>query len=291
MQNAPDATAVAGCSTYSGSVTIATSAPQQLSLDTSLQEIDGDLEVVNATDLASLSFGSLQRISGAFHLEALTALTDLRMPQLTRVGSIDWNHCNALQGLTFNTGISIVDQGVSIQDTNLQQLDAINVKGASSVIIANNRRLSSLNWQLGYVNQSLIINANQPNTGGLNTSFPNLQSVGNMDISNASSLDLPSLSKVQTSLTIYGSYFQNLAFPNLTQSGGFSINNNNQLSNLSIPMLGQVTGALRIFNNDNLGGTIELPALKQVGGALNLTGSFSAYVTSSHCLPCPQLVC
>ena len=277
MQAAADATAVAACSTYSGAVTIATSAPQQLNLDNSLQEIDGDLNVVNCTDLASLSFGSLQRVQGTFRLNSLTALTNLEMPQLTRVGSIDWSHCNALQGLVFNTGIQTVDQSVIIQDTNLQSVDAINIKGARSVLVANNRRLGSLNWQLGYVNDTLVINANQPNTGGLNTSFPNLMSAGSIDISNASSLIMPSLAKVQQSLTVYGSYFQTLSLPNLTQAGGVSINNNAQLSNLSLPMLGQDSGALRVFNNDNLGGTLSFPAVKQIGGALNLTGSFSRY--------------
>lgn len=274
IQNSGDASAVAACPTYSGDVIIATDAPSQLQFDGSLQEIDGVLNATMASNVTSLSFGSLQRITKDFILEGVTMLSELRMPQLSRVGSIQWNHCPALQGLDFDTGISSVDNQVDIQDTQIFNLDTINIGGALSLNIANNQRLNSLRWSLQYVNKTMVINANHKD-GGLNTSFPNLESAGSVDISNVSSLEMPSLSQVDQQVSVYGSYFSDLSFPNLTKSQGALIHDNSMMQRLSMPKFSQCSGALRVYNNDALQGTISFPAVQMVGGSLNMTGAFS----------------
>ena len=245
-----------------------------MSFDGSLTEIDGDFNAVNCDNVNQLSFDSLQSITGRFHLQNMSVLYQLSVPQLSQINQLEWTSL-ALNGLDFGDGLQRVSS-LTIADTFINKLDSINLKSANSISIANNRNLQSINWQLTNVSQGLTLNSNGGVAGGqLNAKFPNLMAAGFLDISNVSSLQLPSLGKTSNTISVYGSSLQSLMMPNLTQSKGLSIKNNKQLHEISFPKFRDCEGGLGVSSNDNLGGTISFPSLQTIRGALNVTGSFT----------------
>ncbi|KAI9728745.1 MAG: hypothetical protein M1828_002851 [Chrysothrix sp. TS-e1954] len=273
IQNQGDASAVAACTTFSGSVAVATGAPSMLSFDGELTTITEDFTIVNASNLDSLSAGSLQKVGGMFRMFGLTTLSSLTMPDLSQVDDLRWQTLPALQGITF--GSFETASNIFIQDTAIQKLDQLNVKMANTINVANNQFLTSIDWDITNCTGAFNVNSNNAN-GGLTASFSSLQSVGGLFVSNVSSLELGALSNVNGSLAVSGSSIKSLACPNLTMTtNGLTISNNQQLTNISFPMLKEDNGNVAVINNNNLGGVLTFPALTTIRGALNCTGSFS----------------
>ena len=277
-----DASALASCTTYSGSVAIPTglSVPtdqnghQELSID-GVQVITGNLTVTNAIMLASLSFGSLQSIGG-FELGGLTVLSELSMPQITKVNQLNFTALPALQQLSFggtgitqassilitNTGLSSL-QGIN----NLQEVDVFNVN--------NNPSLQNISLQVTSIKNSLDIEANDGYVTGLQTSFPLLETAQNMTFRNCSSVSLPSLANVSEDLGFYGNTMQFFAAPNLTTCGGLIFVDNTDLTNISLPLLTSINASYQIANNTQLKIINGFQKLSIIGGALDFNGNFT----------------
>jgi len=226
----------------------------------------------NVTQLTGLTSGTLETISDSFTLNGLTILTTLNFPRLTQVGTLDWTALPALQGLSFTTGIQ--EAGVvSIQNTQLNTLDGINLQMVDSMTIANNPYLNDINMQLGNITQALILEANGRN---VSATFPNLEWAFNMTFRNVSSVSIPSLAAVNGSVGFYANFFDSIAGPNLTTVGGsLSFVSNEDMTNLSFPALTTVNGGLQVANNTKLENVDGFPALKTVGGALDFNGNFT----------------
>ena len=271
IQNAGDASALASCSTFSGSIAIATGTTDQISLD-GVQTITGSLTADNVTQLTGLSGSSLEVIRDSFTLNGLTILTTLNFPRLAEVGTLDWTALPALQGLSFTTGVQQASV-VSIQNTQLNTLDGINLQMVDSMTIANNPYLNDINMQLGNITQALILEANGRN---VSATFPNLEWAFNMTFRNVSQVSIPSLAAVNGSVGFYANFFESIAGPNLTSVGGsLSFVSNEAMTNLSFPELTTVNGGLQVANNTALEDIDGFPALKTVGGALDFNGNFT----------------
>jgi len=277
-----DASGLASCTTYSGSVAIPTglSVPtdqnghQDLSID-GVQVITGNLTVTNAIMLASLSFGDLQSIGG-FELGGLTVLSELSMPQLSKVDQLNFTALPALQQLSFGgTGISqassilITNTGLSSLQgiNNLQQVDFFNVN--------NNPSLQNISLQVTSIKNSLDIEANDGYVTGLQTSFPLLETAQNMTFRNCSSVSLPSLANVSEDLGFYGNTMQTFAAPNLTTCGGLIFVDNTDLTNISLPALTSINASYQIANNTQLKIINGFQKLSIIGGALDFNGNFT----------------
>ncbi|KAK3673731.1 cell wall protein Ecm33 [Recurvomyces mirabilis] len=271
IQSQGDATALAACQTFTGSIAIASTAVNQIALD-GIQRISGSLIANNVTQVTALSGSSLTQIDDSFMLNGLTILTSLNFPRLEAVDTIDWEALPALQGLSFTTGVQQASQ-VSIQNTQLQSLSGINLQIVQQMTIANNPYLNEINMQLGNISQSLILEANGRN---VSATFPNLEWAFNMTFRNVSQVSIPSLASINGSMGFYANFFSSLAAPNLTSIGQtLSFVSNEALTNLSFPELTTVGGGLQVANNTDLQTINGFSALKTVGGALDFNGNFT----------------
>lgn len=270
ISSSSDATALASCTTFKGSIEIASTASGSIALD-GITTISGDL-TANSTGVTAISASSLQEITGEFSLTQMTTMTDLSFPELTKVGSINWVTLPALRALTFTTGLQETDS-LYITDTQLTSLDGIDLQVASSILITNNRNLMSINMQLANVTDGIVLGDNNKE---LSIEFPNLIWANNMTIANCSEFSAPSLASVNSSIGFYTSTFKNLTAANLTTVGGdLSFIGNNELTNISMPILKSITGGFNIANNSALDIVDGFPKLSTVGGAVNFDGSFT----------------
>jgi len=270
IQNAGDASALSGCSTFSGSIAIATGTTDSIALD-GIQKIQGSLIANNVTGMSSLSASTLQTITDTFSLQDMTILTNLNFPVLTNVETIDWNALAALSGLSFTNGVQTAST-VMIQDTQLQSLSGINLQVVDTMFITNNNYLNNINMQLGNVSTSLTIEANGRN---VTANFPNMMWAYNITMRNITSVSMPSLGSVNGSLGFYSNEFASLSTPNLTRVGGsLSFVSNTDLSSIDMPSLTTIGGGFQIANNTDLS-SVEFDKLKSIGGALDYSGNFT----------------
>ncbi|KAF2002712.1 hypothetical protein P154DRAFT_135481 [Amniculicola lignicola CBS 123094] len=271
IQNSGDATGLASCKTFTGSIAIATGTTDSIAIN-GVTKIQGNLVASNASQLQQLSGDSLEEITGTFLLDDVQVLNTVSFPKLTKVNTIRWNALPNLQTLAFTAGISEAAV-IDIQNTQLQTLQGINVKQIDSFTLANNRYISEVNMQLGNVSVSLVLEANNPE---VTVSFPNLEWASNMTFRNCSSVDVPSLTKLNGSMGFYGNVLTSFSAPNLTEIGGaLAFVSNTELTNITLPQLTVVNGALQIANNTKLSKINGLPKLKTIGGALDFNGNMS----------------
>jgi len=268
IQNAGDASALAACTTFSGSIAIATGTTDNIQLN-GLRVIDGDLIASNVSQLTSLSADSLTRITGSFNLEQDEILSTLNFPQLSQVGEIQWEGLPGLQGLSFTNEIKKAES-VSIINTYLSSLEGINLETAATIDIQNNNYLDDITMQLGNVSDNFNVYANGRNVSVV---LPNLIWANRINIANASSVSIPSLASVNGSLGLYSNFFESIQAPNLTDVGGtLSIVSCEKATNISFPQLTTVTGGLSVQNNTELADVSGFPVLTTVGGAVDMYG-------------------
>ncbi|RDW91400.1 hypothetical protein BP5796_02565 [Coleophoma crateriformis] len=271
INSAADATALASCSTISGSVLVGTAAAGTLDIS-GPKQITGDLIVENAGELTTLSSSSIGTIGGSFLLNNLTILSTLSMSSLVTVGKISWTALPALPSLTFPATVSSA-KSVLITNTFLSTLDGINLMTVDTLDINNNNRLKTFSTQVANITALLNVDSNGQN---LDLAFPNLIWAANMTIRNVSSISLPSLATVNGSLGFYENYFTSVSAPNLTSvtSGSLAFVANPSLANISMPLLKTIGGGDLIANNSGLD-AISFPALSTVGGAIDFSGNFT----------------
>jgi hypothetical protein len=276
IQNAGDATQLASCRTFTGSLAIATGTTDQINL-AGVQKIDGNLVMINNTAVTSLSADSLEEIDGDWILDGVQGLSTLSFPQLATVENIRWNAFgNNLVQLDFGRQITKASK-IDIQNTQLMSLTGINVETLDTLYIANNRYINNITMQLGNVTEGLVLEANNPEVA---VSFPNLLWAFNMTFRNCSSIDIPSLQSLNGSLGLYGNVIESFEAPALIEIGGaLAIVSNTELTNISFPVLKEVKADLQVANNTLLQEVESFPQLKTIGGAFDFNGNFSKIAT------------
>lgn len=275
IQNAGDATALATCSTFSGSIAIATGTTDDIAIN-GVKEINGDLIAENNSNMKRLSADSLEKLDGALNLDGLTRLYAVDFPKLKSVQSIKWNALPNLQSIGFTAEVDSADK-IDIQNTALRSLQGINIEEAETIFIANNGYINEINMQLGNVSDSLTF---ADNNEKLAVSLPNLIWATNLTFRFIGSLEMPSLETLNGSLGLYNNGFDSFAAPNLTSIGeALAIVANEQLSNISFPLLTKITDNLQIANNTNLTSVDGFPKLTSIGGAFDISGNMSTVET------------
>jgi hypothetical protein len=277
-----DATALASCTTYSGSVAIPTGLAvpkdndglQVLQVD-NIRKITGNLTVTNIGELASLTFGSLQSVFG-FELGALERLATLSFPQLASCDALNFTALPSLQTLNFGgTGITKA-RSVLITNTGLSTLNGIeNLQEVDLFNVNNNQALTNISLKVTSIKNSLNVEANDGFVSGLSTSFPLLETAQNMTFRNCSQILLPSLKNVTDELGFYGNTFTNFSAPKLTSAGGIIFVDNTELINITLPNLEKIDGAYQIANNTKLSIINGFQKLSVIKGTLDFSGNFS----------------
>ncbi|KAK1836014.1 hypothetical protein QBC39DRAFT_132118 [Podospora conica] len=266
-----DATGLAGCKTVRGSVLIAPQTGATIDIS-GPSTITGDLTLLDNGEIQSFRADDLTTVGGTWEMKNVTALSSLIFPSITKVKALDWQTLNALDTLTFTSGLTQAEE-VTISDTFLSTLTGIDLTTTKKMRIDNNRRLTSFTTQLRDLSDELRIQANGQR---LEVNMPNLTWIANMIIANVTKFSAPSLATVNNSAKFDFNYFSDFAAPNLTrtQSGDISFVGNANLKNISMPRLTTIAGGLLIANNTALLNLDGLPALKTIGGAVKLRGSF-----------------
>nr|POF16518.1 cell surface gpi-anchored protein [Quercus suber] len=271
IQSQGDATALAGCSTFSGSIALATGTVGQIALD-GIEEITGSLTATNVSGLASLSGDSLATIDDTFELADLTGLTNVEFPKLTAVKTITWTALTALQQLNMAAEVQMAES-VDIEDTMLTTLTGINLMSIDTLTLVSNRFLNDITMHLGNVSSSLRLGSNGPKAAA---SFPNLKWANTLDLQNLTSIEIPSLEAVNGSLYFSANFFSSISAPNLTTiGGGLNIVDNANLTNVSMPELTTITQAFVVANNSQLAVVDDFGSLATISGTLDFYGVFT----------------
>jgi len=271
IQNQGDATALASCKTFTGSIVIATGTTDSINIP-NVQKLDGDFTATNVSLITSIGADSMTEITGKMVLNEVQVLTSLSFPQLASVDEIDWNALPNLQALTFTSTVTKAST-INIQNTELGSLEGIDLETVDTFYIANNRYLNDITLQLSNVGNSLTLEANNP---GVNVSFPNMIWANNMTFRNCSSISIPSLAKINGSMGFFGNDILEFIGANLTTVGkDLSFISNTKLTNISLPLLKSVGGGFTVANNTELEQVDGFPDLQKVVGAVDFNGNFS----------------
>lgn len=277
IQNAGDATALASCKTFSGSIAIATGTTDDIALN-GIKKLDGNLVSSDNANMKRISADSLEEIDGTMTLDGLTRLYAVEFPKLKKVQGIKWNALPNLQTIGFTAEVTEADK-INIQNTAIRSLKGINIEKVDTIFIANNGYINEVNMQLGNVSDSMTF---ADNNEALKITLPNLIWATNMTFRFVGSLEMPSLESLNGSLGLYNNGFESFSAPNLTSIGeALAIVANEKVSNISFPLLTKINDNLQIANNTNLSMIDGFPKLKSVGGAFDISGNMSDVETPS----------
>lgn len=271
LQSQGDADNIGSCTTFSGSIAIATDVSVQMNID-GIQVITGDLVADNTVNLPALEANDLESIGGTFALTNMTLLTSLSFPQLSTVNTIQWVTLPRLNSLSFNNGVTKANS-VNIFDSQLGSLEGLTLNTVSEMYISNNNQLQMINLPVKTISTAFHVEFNGRD---MSVDLPNLVVANNMTLSNVSTINMPSLQAVNQSLGAYGCTFESFAAPNLTSVGGdISFIGNDDVTNVSMPVLTTLGGALKFAENSDLVNITGFPELAQIDGAIDISGNFS----------------
>ncbi|KAF1849877.1 uncharacterized protein K460DRAFT_411682 [Cucurbitaria berberidis CBS 394.84] len=275
IQNAGDATGLASCSTFSGSIAIATGTTDDIALD-GIKKLSGNLIATNNANMKRLSAANLETLDGEMRLDGLTRLYGVDFPKLKNIDSIKWNALPNLQTIGFTAEVEQAKK-LDIQNTGLRSLKGINIEEVKTLFIANNGYINEFSMQLGNVSDSLTLADNNVN---VKVELPNLIWATNLTFRFCGSVSVPSLKTLNGSLGLYNNGFESFSAPNLTSVGeALAIVANDKLSNITFPMLTKITDNLQIANNSQLAEIQAFPELKSIGGAFDISGNESKVET------------
>lgn len=261
----------AACTSVSGSIVISPEVAGVVAIN-GPKEIKGDLIAENG-NVTGITSSSIQSIGGTWTLTAVTQLQNLEFDELTSVQNIQWSATGGLTALNFPKTVTQAST-VSIQDSQLNNLDGIDLNTVDVIDLENNRHLMEFTSQITNIATLTIASNGQQ----LAVMLPNLIWAGNATFRNASTVSVPSLQTVNGSLSLDGNLFSNFTANNLTSvgtnGGSFTLLGNKNIENIALPALKTIGGANFISNNTALT-SIAFQALQTVSGAIFFSGNFS----------------
>lgn len=270
IQNSGDASGLASCQTYSGTIAIATNTAEDIAID-GVKEIDGDLVVKNANNVGSISADDLETITGKFSLAGVRQLTSLDFPSLTKVDIIDWQTLPQLSGFSFGSGIQEAS-AITILDTQLQEISGFAMQEVDEITIQSNVFLTNASFDIETINTGFTLSANGQD---LAVDLSSLTEAKFLNLQDLGSIEVPELKKVGGFLTIQGGSFESFEAPKLTEVGAtLTIRRNNALTEISMEQLKSVIGGFVIASNPELDTISGLPKLETISGNLDFTGNF-----------------
>lgn len=271
ITNTADATKIATCQTYTGSIAINSKAAGDIALD-GPTKITGNVVAVNAKNLNSLSGASLKTIEGTLNLTQLNSISAVTFPMLSTVDTLWFQALSpAFTTLGFTAGLTSI-KSLSIITTYLTSLEGIGITTADNVQILTNPDISQLSLPFTDITTSLMVRGN---LNGLALTLPKLKTADVITINDCSAVSLPALIRTTGLLAVDGNEMKTLSFPKLMNAASFDVSGNTKLSKLSAPKLTTVGGTFSIAYNTALTGTLSFPDLEIVKGGPNITGTFT----------------
>jgi hypothetical protein len=225
------------------------------------KQIDGDLIIRNATGLISISSNTINSVK-SLELEALESLNSINMESLRTITNLKMQKLGELRNLVFGSeGVTEADT-VTISDTDIEDLTGFKLATVKTFTLDNNKRLTKFKSDLVNVTEKLYFDRNGRDQ--LEVDLPMLEMVGQIDIRSIKSFTAPKLSEVEKTFEFNTCpEMEELFLPNVTKIGeGFTIIDNEKLTNLTFPKLKGISGTLRIVNNTELETVDGFPVLE-----------------------------
>jgi hypothetical protein len=264
-----DADVLSNCETVFGNVIIGENFVASLSLD-GIGIIQGNLTAENAGQLTTIYAGNLTAINGAFVLSNITILSEIHFPRLVFVNTFELIGIPALQGLNFEAGVTC--NNVLVNNTQLNTLEGLNIVSVDTFDVINNPFLINVTIPFTKVTQDLTLAANGRD---IQVSFPDLQTAADVTIRNVSSINMPQLTNVTSSLVFASNTIQSLSLPSLQQiQEDFSITDSGSMNNIGAPILVAVYRNLNFSGLSNVS-TISFPQLGLISGSAIFSGGFN----------------
>ncbi|KXL41393.1 hypothetical protein M433DRAFT_140419 [Acidomyces richmondensis BFW] len=274
IRNAADASSLIPCATFTGTVVIATDFPDPVIEVDGPETVVGSIYVANNSQITTIASRDLTTITEDCVLENLPLLANITLPKWTSVTTLTLSKIPTPNTLNMQTTFQQVSN-LYVTNTTLEALPGLLLQSAQMDVlsITGNKYLENGWFGVGNITQqATILN----NGGQMSLTMPNLTYAYNMNISNASTVNIPLLQSVSQNLDISWNSVQNISLPKLSYVGAeLSLTNNVQLTALAFEQLVNIQGNFIVSNNPLLNQVAGLEALSYVGGDLTLDGNIN----------------
>lgn len=270
ISTSAEATALAECETFAGDLVVA-KVEGEISLD-GLNQVTGDLTASVVNDLTAVTADSLQTVGGQLSFRYADNLATVHLPVLRNIGTLSLLDLPSLRVIDAGEDGFTNVSSVTIRRTGLENLDWLRPDTLEDIRIEENLNLTKVTLGgLSLVKSYLTLE----NVPGVSFSVPDLEIAYNVSIQGCETVNLPSLSRVNRSISFIDNSFQRLELAKLQDVGGqLMLWNNSALSTVSLPILANVSGDVVISANSELN-TPAFPELSIVEGDISANGSFS----------------
>lgn len=269
ISSSSQATALAQCQSYDGDIRLGSDITGPVSLD-GIVTITGDLAVAYGSEITSLDAPDLVTIGDTLTVSNNDLLTSLNLPSLKNVDTIYISGAPNLTDFISTDGISNIST-IRIDETAFSKLDWLKPVNISRLEVTENPALSDVSLPVVNGLGSFTFERNGP---AMKISLPSLTAAYNLTFSHAKEVDISSLESVTYSLGFIANDLETLSIEKLSRLDNFMLWNNTALSQLSLPILTNVTGDI-VTNGNTALGILSLPSLERVRGDIALNGSYS----------------
>ncbi|EPE29576.1 L [Glarea lozoyensis ATCC 20868] len=290
-----EADALSSCVNVTGTIIVESQSLTQLTLN-GIERVD-NLQISSSPLLVDVSAPALYWINHNFTISDVRLLSNLSLPSLSTaaVDTLSWiNVPNLVQPVLRkeadqygNVGANIYGDLI-ISSSGIQDLDFFNFgtfNQAQNVRIVSNKDLRTINLTTLEEAQSIHIASNGPN---MIVDLPALSRANSLSLEGVSVVSVPRLTKVDGNFVLSGNSFERFAAPAFNGvAGDIHIEDNELLSDLSLPMLTEVGGGLsngsftvannpglKSLNLERLGGGTEVGASGAIDGNASFSGNF-----------------
>ncbi|KAK0356242.1 cell wall protein Ecm33 [Friedmanniomyces endolithicus] len=218
-----------------------------------VEEVIGSVIVANNSALTTISSDSLRSVSNDVILDTLPLLANISLPMWSSVNTIVLNKIPAPNVINMQTTVQKVTN-LYITDTTLETLFGLLLQTSQmeNLIITGNQFLQSCWFGVGNITQQATITNN---SAQMTLTLPNLTYAYNMEITNASAIEMPVLQSINQNLDTSYSAVQNLTLPMLSYVGGdLDVKDNAQLVGIEMPDLVNVSLAKGTYTCSAAGG-------------------------------------
>ncbi|KAG7664185.1 ECM331 [[Candida] subhashii] len=261
------------CATLDGDITISGSEIEILDLP-GIRQLEGSLTVINSPTILNVNFLSLANITGALKMQNMTRLVNVQLPALNISKDLQLVSLPSLEVLGLNSEMYSIEK-VVLSDTALSDINGFNgFENIHNMNINNNKNITRLNFgNLKTVTENLILSFNHDNAI---VEMDELIWAANLTIQDVAGVSLKNLTNVNGSLSLSFNTFESLDLDSLTNVGtSLQIFANDDLTDLSVNNLTEISGEFKMFNNtalEDMNNTFT--SLRRVRGAVSITGVF-----------------
>ncbi|CCK70690.1 Sps2p KNAG_0F00180 [Huiozyma naganishii CBS 8797] len=239
-----------------------------------IQKVEEDLTIMNCKKLRVLKSSTLEEIGGKLSIVNITSLASVEFPSLNSIDKVEIKVLPVLSKMELGSNLAGISQ-YTVSDTAISNMDQLrNLKDIEFIDINNNRFLDQVNFdKIRKISHNCRLHGNAKS---MELSFPELEKVGNMSVRGVSTVNLPKLKAVDSSLEFHENTFKTLEVLKLQSiEGSLGIVDNSNLRKLNFSQVANINGGLIISNNTELTKLQDFPNLKSVGGGLRFEGCFN----------------